>query len=61
MAEMIAGAKPQLDFYCFWRRAHNLGFGPMQIWVLGILGWLQMLQSAELIYDWNKSDNHNDT
>jgi hypothetical protein len=39
----------------------GLGLGPMQIWVLGILGWLQMLQSAELIYDWNKSDNHNDT
>jgi hypothetical protein len=36
VAGMIAGAKPQLDFYCFGRRAHNLGFGPMQIWVLGI-------------------------
>jgi hypothetical protein len=35
---MIAGAKPQLDFYWFWRRAQNLGFGPTQIWVVGIFG-----------------------
>jgi hypothetical protein len=35
---MIAGATPQLDFYwfCGGEPTHNLGFGPMQIWVLGI-------------------------